>query len=69
MQKSAETAWEQQQIVYMQENGEAVCMHDFTSLPISDVFAKSSVLYHTGKPWLSGQLKKMDLPALAYSYD
>lgn len=72
MQKSAETIWEQQQILYMQENGEAVCMHDFTYLPVSDVFAKSSVLYHcpqTGKPWLSGQLKNMDLAVLSYKYD
>lgn len=69
MQKSAETVWEPQKIVYMQENGEAVCMHDFIYLPVLDVFAKTSVLYHcpqTGKPRLSGKLKNMDLADLAF---
>lgn len=69
MQKSAETVWEQQPTVYMQENGEAVCMDDFTYLPKSDVFDKNSVLYEcpqTGKPRLPGQLKNLGLALLAY---
>lgn len=44
-------------------------MHDFIYLPISDVIAKTSVLYHcpqTGKPRLSGRLKNMHLADLAY---
>lgn len=72
MQKSAETVWEPQQTLYMQENRQAVCMHDFTSLTISDVFAKNSVLCHcpqTDKPRLSGQLKNVNLAVLTYYYD
>lgn len=56
----------------MQENGQAVCMSDFSYLPISEMSAKNSIQNScpkTGKSRLSGQLKNVDLAALTCYYD
>ena len=56
----------------MQENGQTLCMSDFSYLPISEMSGKNSIQYScpkTGKSRLSGQLKNVDLAALACYYD
>lgn len=56
----------------MQENGQTLCMSDVSYLPVLEMSAENSRKYccpKPGKSRLSGQLKSVDLAALARYYD